>query len=138
MADKIIQYLYGTKGRAIYYGGDTEGTNGKERDINGKGQDDREDGKNKVQSFICVSDALFVDNSINKKSLQRYIMKLFRGPIAWRANKQNMVTTLSTEAELLALLQRAKEAIFISRLFKATMLRLNEPLIINCNNTQTF
>jgi len=45
---------------------------------------------------------------------------------------------LSTEAKLLALLQTAKEAIFISRLFKAMMLRLNEPLIINCNNTQTL
>jgi len=30
-------------------------------------------------------------------------MKLFRGPIVWRANKQDMVTTLSIEAELLAL-----------------------------------
>ena len=61
-------------------------------------------------------------------------MKLFRRPIAWRANKQDIVTTLSIEAELLALLQTVKEAIFISRLFKAMTLRLNEPLIINCNN----
>ena len=42
---------------------------------------------------------------------------------------------LSTEAELLALLQIVKEAIFINRLFKTMTLRLNEPLIINCNNT---
>ena len=63
-------------------------------------------------------------------------MKLFKGPIAQRANKQNIVITLSTEAKLLALLQTAKEAIFINRLFKAMTLRLNEPLIINCNNTQ--
>jgi hypothetical protein len=42
---------------------------------------------------------------------------------------------LSIEAELLALLQIVKEAIFISRLFKAIILRLKEPLIINCNNT---
>jgi hypothetical protein len=65
-------------------------------------------------------------------------MKLFGGPIAWRANKQDTVTTSSTEAELLALSQTAKEAIFISRLFKAMTLRLNEPLIINCDNTQTL
>ncbi len=62
-------------------------------------------------------------------------MKLFGGPIAWRANKQDTVTTSSTEAELLALSQTAKEAIFISRLFKAMTLRLNEPLIIDCDNT---
>ena len=42
---------------------------------------------------------------------------------------------LSIEAELLALLQTVKEAIFISRLFKVIILRLNKPLIINCNNT---
>jgi len=65
-------------------------------------------------------------------------MKLFKGPITWRANKQDTVTTLSTEAELLALLQTAKEAIFISRLFKAIMLRLNKSLIINCDNIQTL
>jgi len=43
--------------------------------------------------------------------------------------------TLSIEAELLALLQIVKEAIFISRLFKVITLRLNKPLIINYNNT---
>ena len=48
-----------------------------------------------------------------------------------------MVTTSSIEAELLALSQTAKEAIFISRLFKAITLRLNEPLI-DCDNTQTL
>jgi len=65
-------------------------------------------------------------------------MKLFRGPIAWRANKQGIVMILSIEAELLALLQIVKEAIFISRLFKAMTLRLNEPLIIKCDNMQTL
>ena len=32
----------------------------------------------------------------------------------------------------------AKEAIFISRLFKAMTLRLHEPLIFDCDNTQTL
>jgi len=41
------------------------------------------------------------------------------------------VTTSSAEAELLALSQIEKEAIFISRLFKAITLQLNEPLIID-------
>jgi len=62
-------------------------------------------------------------------------MKLFGGLIAWRANKQDIVTKLSTKAKLLALLQTAKEAIFISRLFKAMTLKLNKSLIINCDNT---
>ena len=125
------------RSRVIYYGGDKEGMNGKGRDtgIRDKGRDDGKDGRGQAQSFICASDASFADNSVDRKSSQGYIMKLFGGPIAWRANKQGTVTTSSTEAELLALSQTAKEAIFISRLFKAMTLRLNEPLIIDCDNT---
>ena len=48
-------------------------------------------------------------------------MILFGGAIDWRANKQNMIITSSTEAELLALSQTAKEAIFMGRLFKALL-----------------
>ena len=91
-----------------------------------------------ARSFVCVSDALFADNTADQKSLQGYIMMLFSGPIAWRANKQDTVTTSSTEAELLALSQTTKEAIFLSRLFKTITLKLHKPLIINCNNTQTL
>jgi len=36
------------RSRAIYYGGDTERINGKERDINNKGQDDKKDGRSKA------------------------------------------------------------------------------------------
>jgi hypothetical protein len=65
-------------------------------------------------------------------------MKLFGGPVAWRANKQDTVTTSSTEAELLALLQTAKEAMYLSRLFRALSLELDEPLSIECDNRQTI
>jgi hypothetical protein len=65
-------------------------------------------------------------------------MMLFGGPVAWRANKQDTVTTSSTEAELLALSQTAKEAIFLSRLLKALTLRLDEPLTIQCDDKQTL
>jgi hypothetical protein len=89
-------------------------------------------------SLICASDASFADNTIDRKSSQGYIMKLFGGPIAWRANKQDTVTTSSTEAELLALSQTAKETIYLSRLMKALSLELDEPLTIECDNRQTI
>ena len=79
---------------AICYGGDAKGSG--------------------TQAFICTSDASFADNSIDRKSSQGYIMMLFNGAISWRANKQDTVTTSSTEAELLALSQTAKEGIFLS------------------------
>ena len=36
------------KGKAIYYGGDMEGINGKGKDISDKGWDDGRDGKSEV------------------------------------------------------------------------------------------
>jgi transposase InsO family protein len=114
-ADRVLKYLYHTRGYALQYG-------------HQKG----------AVSLICASDASFADNTIDRKSSQGFIMKLFGGPIAWRANKQDTVTTSSTEAELLALSQTAKESIFFSRLLKALMLRLDDPLIIQCDNRQTL
>jgi hypothetical protein len=48
------------------------------------------------------------------------------------------VTTLSTEAELLALSQTTKEAIFLGRLFVAIKLNLDKPLVIQYDNRQTI
>src|SRR5436190_2733536 len=110
----MIQYLYNIKERALRY----------------------EDNDNEARLFICASDASFTNNTIDRKSSQGYIMLLFDGPIVWRANKQDTVTTLSTEAELLALSQIIKKAIFISQLLKALTLRLDKPLAIKCDNHQ--
>jgi hypothetical protein len=83
---------------------------------------------------VCASDAFFADNTLNRKSSQRYVLKLFRGPVACRANKQDTVTTSSTEAELLALSQTAKESIYLSHLLKVLSIEIDEPLAIECDN----
>ena len=72
-----------------------------------------------------ASDASFADNSIDRKSSQAYAMKLFGGMIGWRVNKQETVTTSTMEAELLALSQAAKEALFVSRLLKELQIGLD-------------
>ena len=114
-ADRVIRYLYRTRHFCIQYGHQSTAT-----------------------SFVCASDASFADNTIDRKSSQGYIMKLFGGPVAWRANKQDTVTTSSTEAELLALSQTAKETMYLARLFRALSLELDQPLIIECDNRQTI
>jgi hypothetical protein len=91
-----------------------------------------------ITSFVCASDASFADNTLDQKSSQEYVLKLFGGPVAWRANKQDTVTTSLTEAELLALSQTAKELIYLSRLLKALSLELNKLLAIECDNRQTI
>ena len=92
----------------------------------------------RIWSFIYISNILFADNMLNHKSSQSYIMLLFKELIAWKINKQNIITMFSTEAELLVLLQITKKAIFISWLLKALMLRLDKSLIIKYDNKQTL
>ncbi len=87
---------------------------------------------------MCASDASFGDNTLDQKNSQEYIMKLFGRAITWRANKQDTVTTSSTEAELLAIFQTAKEATYLSRLMETLTLFFPEPLTIECNNKQTI
>jgi hypothetical protein len=66
-------------------------------------------------------------------------MQLFGGIVGWRANKQDTVTTSTTEAELLALAQAAKEALFVSRLLAELTIKLdNHHIIIQCDNKQTI
>ena len=115
-ADRVFHYLFHTQSYCIRYGGTS-------RDLS---------------SFICASDASFADNTLDRKSSQGYIMKLFGGAVAWRANKQDTVTTSSTEAELLAISQTAKETIYLSRLMKALTLLIPEALTIECDNAQTI
>ncbi|RYP87917.1 hypothetical protein DL769_000369 [Monosporascus sp. CRB-8-3] len=112
-ADRVILYLIGTKTLALQFGGE--------------------------DSLDTWSDASFADNMIDRKSSQAYVMKLFGGVIGWRANKQDTVTTSTTEAELLSLTQAAKEALFSSRLIKELGVTLDAgPLNMWCDNQQTI
>jgi hypothetical protein len=114
-ADRVLQYLHGTRSLGIRLGGTRF-----------------------LKSFLCASDASYADNTTDRKSSQGYVMMLFGGPIAWKATKQPTVTTSSTEAELIALSQTAKEAIFASRILKELEVQIDGPLHIECDNTQTI
>ena len=111
--DHLLRYLRATRTLALQLGG--------------------------TDTFDVYSDASFADNTIDRKSSQAYVMKLFGGTIGWRANKQDTVTTSTTEAELLALAQAAKESMFISRLVKELGVTLDDTKItIQCDNAQTI
>jgi hypothetical protein len=112
-ADQVLRYLLNTSSLSLQFGGDDD--------------------------FRIASDASFADNSQDRKSSQAFAMKLFGGTIAWRANKQDTVTTSTTEAELLALTQAAKETLFVSRLLKELTVTLKESrIVIECDNEQTI
>lgn len=64
-----------------------------------------------ILSFVFDKNVIFGNNILDQKSSQDYIIKLFSRAVAWKANKQDIITTLSTEANLLAISQITKEAI---------------------------
>ena len=112
-ADRVLLYLQSTQQLALQLGGDA--------------------------GLQIASDASFADNTLDRKSSQGYAIKLFGGLIAWKANKQDTVTTSTTEAELLALSQVAKEALFVSRLLRELQIELDTRAVtIQCDNKQTI
>jgi hypothetical protein len=127
-ADRVLWYLLRTRGFSLQYGAEP-----------GSGDD----------GLLVASDASFADNSRDRRSSQAFAMTLFGGMTSWRANKQDTVTTSTTEAELLALSQAAKEALFASRLISSLHIDLRSPtarrgiappsqVTIQCDNQQTI
>jgi Zn-dependent M16 (insulinase) family peptidase len=79
--------------------------------------------------LVVASDASFANNSTDRKSSQAFAMKLFGGLIGWRAKKQDTVITLTTEAELLALAQAAKESMYVSKLLQKLIIDFDDQII---------
>ena len=89
------------------------------------------------KSFQLFTDSSYADDPVDRHSSQGILLKLFGAPLFWRASKQSVVTTSSTEAELLALSHGTKEAKYQCRLFEE--LHLHIPKIrAFCDNAQTL
>jgi len=86
--------------------------------------------------FVKANDAAFKDNSVSRKSTEGYLFTLYGGPIDWQLTKQKLVTKLSMEAELLALLHAATELIWWQWFFKEVGFDAEEKQVIYCDNMQ--
>lgn len=115
-AERTLRYLDGTKYYCIIFDGNCD-----PRII-----------------FLGSSDASFADDLETRHSSQGYCFKLFGGLIDWRAGKQKTVTMSSTEAELLAVTDTAKEAMWWDRFFKNVELDVGHKTIIQYDNAQTM
>ena len=107
VADRVIEYLYFTRFLTIQYNTD----------------------ESKKQTFVCVNDASFADNS-NWKNFQKFMMKLFDNFVSWKICKQFTIITLNTEIELLILFFIIKKAMFFIKLFRIIKLNLWKQLMI--------
>ncbi len=110
--EQTLHYLVGTKYRAILYDGKTV----------------------QKRLFITSSDSAFADDSTTRFSSYGYCFSLYGGVIYYKAVKGRIVTTSSTEAELLAISLTAKEFIKWIRFFTHINFDLDKHPIIYCNN----
>jgi hypothetical protein len=85
----------------------------------------------------AASDAAYGDDPSTRRSSEGYVIKIFGGPVDWRASLQNTVTTSTTEAELLALTHLGKEVIWWQRFFKQMAFDPGHDITIQSDNTQT-
>ena len=107
--DKVINYLASIKNLTLYFGG--------------------------FNNLEVINNALFANNTLDRKNSQTFTIKLFRGLISWRANKQDTVTISTTKAELLTLLQTAKKSLYILSLIIKLKVQLKKNKIrIQYNN----
>ena len=93
-------------------------------------------GKKKILGI--ASDARFGNYTTTCYSLERYLFKLFDGSIDWSFTKQKIVSTLTTEAELLALSHAATEALWWNQIFKDMGFNLGHEITIHYDNQQTI
>ncbi|KAF7174442.1 hypothetical protein CNMCM5623_007239 [Aspergillus felis] len=112
-ANRVILYLASTKDYVLEYGGDLTGN-----------------------IFIIASDAAYADQ-LDRSSSEGYLVKLFGAAVDWRAGKQRTVTTSTTEAELLALSEAAKNVYWWKRLFLDIGFDPEHEISILCDNRQT-
>jgi hypothetical protein len=86
--------------------------------------------------FIIASDAAYADQ-LDRSSSEGYLVKLFGAAVDWRAGKQRTVTTSTTEAELLAVSEAAKNVYWWKRLFLDIGFDPEHEISILCDNRQT-
>lgn len=88
-----------------------------------------------------ATDASFGDHK-DRNSSEGYLCKLFGGAVDWKAGEQKTVTTSTIEAELLALSEAAKSALWWKCLLVAVTVNLEyedpKAMEIQCYNAQTI
>ena len=126
-ADHCLRYLLESKKLGIQYGGEPEQT--AEAYLSKTTLRDE---------FYGASDASYGDDHSTRKSSEGWMFFLFKGPIDWKATRQQTVTKSSTEAELLSLSHAGSEMIWWKRLFNQLRLQFDRTPVLYCDNLQTL
>lgn len=87
-----------------------------------------------VQTLIGYADANWAEDRITRISNSGYIFKYFGGAISWVCRKQDIVTTSSTAAEIVALHEASIKCVWIRKLLEFFNEHQSQPTIINEDN----
>ena len=109
-AQSILRYLRHTPTHGLFY------ARGDPDDISG------------------FTDADWGGASDNRRSVTGYIFKLGHSPITWASKSQTAVSLSSTESEYRALMEGAREAIWLKRLFSEPQLVPSQCIPLHCDN----
>jgi hypothetical protein len=114
LAKRVLQYLNTTKDMELRLGG-------------------------KQMCLHAYSDADFVGDTEDRKSIGGYVVFLGEGAVSWSAKKQTMVTLSSTESEYIALSEAAREVLWVRWFLEDTLnITYNEPTVIFEDNQSTI
>ena len=114
VTDQAIFYLYSTKTLTIEFSADV----------------------NEQKIFVAASNAAFVNDTATRWSFEDYIFKLFEDAIDWHVTKQKMITTFTTEIELLVLIHAVKKIYWWKCLFRSIQLDSDHEAAVSCDNQQ--
>lgn len=88
--------------------------------------------KNPVLYGYCDSD--FASQEFNRKCVTGYIFFYGNTPVSWKTVLQKRIVLSTCEAELEAMTEATKEAVYLRKLLKAFNEEQHEPTIIKCDN----
>ena len=88
-----------------------------------------------VQGF---SDADWAGDTDSRRSTTGYVFTAMGTPISWRSKLQRVVALSSCEAELIAIVDAAKEAVWMRKALRGYNLMLDAPLTIHEDNQGTI
>jgi hypothetical protein len=83
--------------------------------------------------ILGYSNASYAPYAIDRKSTSGYIF-ISNGPISWRSKKQSIVALSSMEAEYIALVDAAKEGLWLNRLEKEIYSKTSPKVVLMEDN----
>ena len=87
------------------------------------------------QDLTGYSDSSYGDDLIKGKSTGGYVIYLSGGPIMWKSARQPVVALSTSEAELMALCQVAKEVMWLQKMLTGMGIEVSFPVMLGEDNS---